>query len=104
MLHIIFFIVAMKKLQNNTFQGLVIGNGFQSYAMFTYRCGEIGWSGNATIGFKGSDNFFENHHLSRQDTRLIACINSTSTSSWTNLVYNLSKLCYSPFICCKVMI
>jgi len=91
----------MCKLQNNTFQGLVITNGFQSYAMFTYRCGELGWSGNATIGYKGTGSFYQNHDLSRQNTRLVACINSTSSSSWTNLVYSLSKyLKYSIFQSC----
>ena len=78
--------------QNNTFQALIITNGFQSYALFTFRCGLMGWSGNATIGFKASGGYFDNHNISGHNARLVACINSTSkTSSWTNLIYNLSK-------------
>ena len=77
--------------QNNTFQGLVITNGFQSYAVFTYRCGLLSWSGNATIGYKGEGDSFENYILSGNGARLVACLNSTSNTSWTNIIFELSK-------------
>ncbi len=55
-------------------------------------CGLMGWSGNATIGFKATGRFYENHMLSGNQTRLVACINSTSNSSSTNIIYKLSML------------
>ena len=78
-------------VQNNTFQGLIITNGFQSYTIFTYRCGLMGWSGNATIGYKAEGNNFENSKFNGSSARLIACLNSSSNSSWTNIIHKLSK-------------
>ena len=78
-------------MQNNTFQGILITNGFQSYAIFIYRCGLMGWSGNATIGFKAAGDYYENHNLSGNSARLIACSNIPFNSSWTNVVYKLGK-------------
>ena len=81
-------------LQTNTFQGIVITNGYQSYTVFTYRCGLMGWAANAVIGFKAANNFYQNHNLSGNSGRLIACQNSAVTS-WYNVLYPLRKLCYS---------
>lgn len=51
----------------------------------------MGWSGNATIGFKAAGNFYANHILSGDNARLVACVNSSSNSSWSNIVYSLGE-------------
>ena len=77
------------KLQTDTFQGIVITDGSKSYAVFTYKCGLMQWSGNATIGFKADRTYFRNHPLSGSITsNSIACINYPPTE-WTNVVYDL---------------
>lgn len=78
-------------LQTNTYQGIVITNGQQSYALFVYQCNRMGWSGNATIGFSAAGNFYQNHHLSgTPNAKTIACMNLTG-SVRSNIVYQLSK-------------
>ena len=75
--------------QTNTFQGLVITNGTQSYAVFTYKCDQIKWGGGATVGFKADGTYFRNYDLSGQDNvQYIGCVNQPSTD-WNNLVYTL---------------
>lgn len=60
--------------------------------MFTYQCGLLEWSGDATVGFTSSGRFYQNHYLSgTPSVRNIACLNSPR-SVWSNLVYQLSKL------------
>ncbi len=79
--------------QMNTFQGIIITDGVNSYSVFTYKCGEMEWTRNGVIGFNAAGQFFSNHSLSQmQDLNgapLIACSNSAA-SQWTNVVYNLS--------------
>ena len=77
-------------MQANTFQGIVITNGYQSYTIFTYHCGSLQWSGNAVIGFKATENLFQIHQLSGSDANLIACQKSPR-SLWNNLIYSLCK-------------
>ncbi len=76
----------------NTFQAIAISNGAESYALFTYKCGEMEWSGQAVIGYNGgslSDYYF-NHPLSgSDDAQTIAC-QEFPGSVWTNLLYNIS--------------
>ena len=83
-------------LQTNTYQGVVITNGQQSYTLFIYQCDRMGWSGNATIGFSASGNFYQNHHLSgTPNANRIACMNLTDIER-SNVVYQLSKfICYT---------
>ena len=76
-------------LQRNTFQGLVITNGFLSYTVFTYQCDDIDWGGGATIGFKGDADFFINHPNSGDLAESIDCQGS---DTWNNIVYQLRKL------------
>jgi hypothetical protein len=78
--------------QTNTFQAIAITDGSQSYAVYTYRCGDLGWSGGATIGYNGGPvgNFYANHPLSRTSSvNSIACLNFDVTE-WSNVVYNIS--------------
>lgn len=54
----------------------------------------MGWAANAVIGFKAANNLYQNHNLSGNSARLIACQNSAVTS-WYNVLYPLRKLRYS---------
>ena len=75
-------------LQTNTFQGLIVTNGPTSYAVFTYKCGLLEWSGDAVIGFRSEQDHLSIHPLSGSSAQLIACENS-SVSNWTNVIYRL---------------
>ena len=68
----------------------MVTNGTESFAIFIYQCGAMGWNGNATIGFNAGGTWFENHPLSGTvNTNSIACTNYSQTV-WTNLVYKLT--------------
>ena len=77
-------------LQNNTWQGLVITDGATSYAVFTYRCGDMNWAYGPTIGFNAAGDYYVNHpNTGSTSGEEIACLNSP-TSQWYNLVYEIS--------------
>ena len=79
--------------QENNFQVIVATDGDQTYAVFTYQCGELNWiqGDSASIGFSAGPNLFANHPLSRQpNVNDIACVNQTC-SPWTNVVYRISS-------------
>ena len=77
-------------MQTNTFQAIVITSGVESYAVFTYQCGTMEWSGGATIGFNANNTYFANHRLSGSfRANEVACLNSPITD-WSNLVYQIS--------------
>ena len=76
-------------IQSSTFQAVLITNSTQSYAVFTYKCGELSWSENATIGFNVPIGPYKNHPLSDAavDPDTIACVHMDSV--WNNVIYNL---------------
>ena len=80
-------------LQTNTFQGIVITNGNQSYALYTYKCGTLSSNGNrtnGTIGFNSDGNYFRNFPLSGTSrVNEVACLNLPNTL-WSNLLYSLT--------------
>ena len=81
----------LRLLQTNTYQGILITDGRNSYAVFIYQCDAMGWSGSATIGYYASGDFYENHNLSSTSTaNRVACLNTPNTV-WSNLVYQLHK-------------
>ena len=84
-------------MQTNTFQGIVVTNGFQSFAVFTYRCGSMQWSGDAMVGFKAISRLSRIHQLSGANASSIACQNSPR-NVWSNVVYQLRKSNTSCFI------
>ena len=92
-------------LQGNSFQVVLVTDGVRSYAVFTYKCGELHWANyNASIGFSASSSFFANHPLSRQsNVNSIACLNSP-TSQWSNVLYQISgkTRLSKPFVCLLV--
>lgn len=62
-----------------------------SYAVFIYKCQDMGFSGSATIGFTSLDNrLFANHRISGYRAKNVACLNS-GQSDWVNLVYKLTR-------------
>ena len=92
-------------MQENNFQVVLATDGTQSFAVFTYKCGELNWSYlRASIGFSASSSVFANHHLSRLlNVNDIACLESPSPP-WSNVVYQideqitgmkLNHVCYS---------
>ena len=81
--------------QENNFQVVVAANGEQSYAVFTYKCGGLNWTGkcNTSIGFSASSTFFANHPLSRQaNATKISCLNNRhDCPEWSNVVYKIGE-------------
>ena len=67
----------------------MITNGTNSYAVFTYQCGDINWGGGATIGYKATGSFYQNHAYSGSRAASIDCVNSPTT----NVVYGLKGNC-----------
>ena len=62
----------------------------RSFAVFTYYCGDLGFSNGATIGFSSGDGLFANHPATlRGSAQSIACLNQP-TSPWINVVYELT--------------
>ena len=84
-------------MQTNTFQGVVITDGSQSYAVFIYKCGLLQWSGldrfyrHAVIGYNMKGQFM-NHPFSGFGVATnVACVNSPETS-WTTLLYDIGEI------------
>lgn len=77
----------------NSYQAIVITNGRQTFAVFTYNCGLLQWTGfgvHAVVGFNAFGELFENHVLSGSlDIGDIACVNEPC-SEWSNQVYQIS--------------
>ncbi|XP_065884099.1 mucin-like protein isoform X2 [Dysidea avara] len=77
--------------QMNTYQAVVITDGSESYAVFTYMCDLMKWSGlynNPTIGFNAAGTFFANHPLTaNRDANQIDC---TGEHQYNNVMYKIS--------------
>ena len=68
----------------------MITDGATSYAVFTYRCGDMNWAYGPTIGFNAAGDYYVNHpNTGSTSGEEIACLNSP-TSEWYNLVYEIS--------------
>ena len=67
----------------------MITNGTKSYAVYTYKCGDLEWSGDATIGFNAPPDDYYNHPLSEADisTDEVACVHVDS--AWNNVIIDL---------------
>ena len=77
--------------QTNTFQGIVVTDFAESYAVYIYKCQDMQFSGSASIGFTSRDNkLFASHRLSGYNARNIGCINS-GQSNWVNQVYKMTR-------------
>ena len=83
-------IMVVEYWQTNSYQGIVITDGRESYALFTYQCGSMSWHGNATVGFNAGGTLYENHPLAgTSSANSVSCL-SYSTAVWMNLVYKLT--------------
>ena len=81
--------IPLSFIQNNTVQGLIITNGTKTYAVFTYKCNFLSWSGQAVIGFNAGGDYYDNHPLSGLDTaHLVACVHQMNGSEWNNVIYD----------------
>jgi len=69
----------------------VITDGSESYAVFTYKCDLMKWSGlwnYPTIGYNAAGALFANHPLTaQQDANQIDCIGD---DQYTNIIYKLN--------------
>ena len=79
-------------LQTNTFQAVMVTDGgTNSFAIFIYRCGDLQWSGGATIGYGASSEMFSNHRFSGTFfTTSIACLN-TPDNQFVTLLYEITE-------------
>ena len=69
------------QIGTNTFQAVLATDGTRSYAIYTYKCGELNWvKHSAGIGYSASANFSAEHFLSRNSSTInnISCINQKS--------------------------
>ena len=74
--------------QSNTYQGVLITDGANSYAVFIYECGELAEGVAARIGYYISDGEGATaleHPLSGEASSTIGCVTP-------NVVYDLTNL------------
>ena len=95
----------------STFQAVLITDGSDSYAVFIYQCGGMGWGG-ATIGWSYSISLYEEHSLSEgSNSDDIGCRYSSTSSAIiydvysgkrTTCMYIAELMCTQspPFIAC----
>lgn len=66
----------------------MITDGSKSYAVYTYKCGMMAWSGSAVIGYNAASTYFENLNISGSSTvNEVAC--QALPEEVNNLVYDL---------------
>eukprot|EP00731_Ephydatia_muelleri_P009511 Em0005g97a len=83
--------------KSNTFQAIVTSDGANTYAVFTYDCNLMQWSGFwtfATVGYNANGAYFRNHPASGYDviSEAVACQNMFCNVSVSNVVYQLSQV------------
>ena len=79
-----------RSLQTNSFQGILITDGYSSYAVFTYRCGYMDWSDEPTlIGYR-IGSYDSTNSYSGNSANNIACAYSPH-SVWSNELYTLGN-------------
>ena len=73
----------------STFQEILITNGTKSYAVYTYKCGELNWLDDATIGANAPIDSYYNHPLTSAGVfpNEIACVHLQSI--WNNDIIDL---------------
>ena len=59
--------------------------------MFTYKCGDLNWGSEASIGFSAADDLFANHDFAGGgNAHLLDCENIPA-SDYVNVVYRISS-------------
>ena len=84
-MNIVFYVL----LQDNTFQAILVTNGTKSYSIFTYKCGEIEWSGPVSVGYNAPPNTYYNHPLTLTSLPINALACSHLESEWNNVITDL---------------
>ena len=89
-------------MQRNSYQAIIISDREQTFAIFTYQCGMLEWTGlfeHAVIGYNVGegvdDDFpqFDNYGLSGQpNINILACLNEERGVEWSNLVYKIGDI------------
>ena len=84
-------------LQVNSYQAIVITDHLtQAYAVFTYKCGDLNWAREPTIGFNAASLFYDNYLLSGSpNAHTLDCTNSPG-NDYFNLVYNITAGNFTP--------
>ena len=86
------YVLGFLHFQENTYQALVITDGKDSYAIFTYMCDMIQWSGlwrYPTIGYNAGGVLFANHPLTaRKEADQIDC--TVNNGQYVNIMYKIS--------------
>ena len=87
------------QVMTNTYQAVVISDGRETYAVFTYNCDDLNWFGEdpnyAAVGFdvQGNTNGFRsfaNYELSRtSEVGMVACNHTRFNRPWTNHIYRI---------------
>ena len=67
----------------------MVTNGTKSYAVYTYKCGELSWLDEATIGASSPPDYYYNHPLTVSGVipDEIACVHLSSI--WNNVIIDL---------------
>ena len=83
----------------NTYQAIVISDGRETYAVFTYNCDDLNWIGEeenyASVGYNvpsTTSTFasFANYALSRtSEVGRVACNHTSFNRPWTNHIYRI---------------
>ena len=86
-----FIIFSIIRAQTNTFQAIIITDVFTTYVIYTYKCGELEWTGpdfrHAVVGYNIPGAGFRNEPLSATSgIHSIACRNQPF-SDIVNIVY-----------------
>ena len=80
-------------VQANTYQAVVITDGIQAYAVFTYDCERMespGYYQHATIGFNARGEYYQNHPFSGSSiVNNVACENERNGFSLNTIIYRL---------------
>jgi hypothetical protein len=74
----------------STLQGVLVTDYTNSYSVFTYYCGDLRFSYEASIGFGTKHGLHANHEATFRGSQLIACLNDPTTP-WVNVVYELTR-------------
>lgn len=78
--------------QINTYQSVLVTDGYSSYAVFIYRCGQLASTSFATMGYYINNYHFEEPGLSSTElVSRISCVNMPQ-SPWSNIIYNFTGM------------
>ena len=68
----------------------MITDVIKTYAVYTYHCNDIEWSGGSVIGFNAGGDYYANHPFSDSIVASdIDCVHHPG-SEWNNVVYDLN--------------